>query len=558
MEPSNGQSHLHPLVKSEPFSGDYHPIVANGVGSSSVPSSSSAQFSFVYAEQFAQYPGQQPPGAIAVQQQSFVGGPAAIASIVDAASAHSQSPTYQHASLVPQSMPTSSSTTVKQRHIYESPEARTRRLARNAERMRERRSNESEDDYRARLCKMATCNRERRERENEVERAMRHIRDAARQRLRRVMETPEQRATRLAKLAERSRVSRANESPEQRSERQRKCLESNRLRYQRKQEHNEQQQQQLTNGVASTMPIVKTTANPAQVKMEYICATNQANEPMTVTESATPINTQSQESLYHTYQVTRPTPFPELPPHLAPSTNQEARYFMQTPSNFAMPGQSNGGDSGCHVQQPAQYVYSVQPTATQASHAHQTIGIEQSQHSGHGIQTSTTAPYTIVKQQPSPVILDPAAIPAVTIGRPLKIFPANDYRSIAPQLHDEAQRQHQLNQMLDTQITHIISHPRSARGRPAKGPETEEERSARLRRMADQRAAQRDRETPEERAERLRDLAERARKRREQMLSTESPDERRDRLQRQAEYARKRQAGLTSHRRDTPTDNDNS
>lgn len=549
MEPSNGQSHLHPMVKSEPFSGDYHPIVANGVGSSSAPSSSSAQFSFVYAEQFAQYPGQQPPGAVAVQQQSFVDGPAAIVSIEDNASAvHGE---YQNGSIDPHSASASSSTPVKQRHIYESPEARTRRLARNAERMRERRSNESEEDYRARLRKMAACNRERRERENEVERAMRHIRDAARQRLRRVMETPEQRATRLAKLAERSRVARANETPEQRSERQRKCLESNRLRYQRKQE----QQQQLTNGVTAAMPVVKTATNPAQVKMEYICGTNQSDGPNAVTQTATTTIAQSPESLYHTYQVTKPPPFPELPPHLAPSTHQEPRYFMQTPSNFAMPGHSNGGDSGSHVQQPLQYVYSVQPTAIQTSNAPQTMAIGQSQHSGHGIQTPTTSPYAVVKQQPSPVSLDPTASPAVTIGRPLKIFPSNDYRSIAPQLHDEAQRQHQLNQMLDTQITHIISHPRSARGRPAKGPETEEERSARLRRMADQRAAQRDRETPEERAARLRDLAERARKRREQMLSTETPDERRDRLQRQAEYARQRQAGLTPQRRDKQTGN---
>lgn len=107
------------------------------------------------------------------------------------------------------------STSSKQRW-NESPEARARRLARNAERMRERRARESEDEYRARLARNAEANRMRRHNENEVERAMRLVRNAARQRLRRAMETPDQRSKRLAKLAERMRIYRANETPEQR------------------------------------------------------------------------------------------------------------------------------------------------------------------------------------------------------------------------------------------------------------------------------------------------------------------------------------------------------
>lgn len=545
MEPPNGASNLHTLVKTEPYS-DY-PNVVGGP-------SSSAQFSFVYAEQFANYPlqpaviGGAPTlntGAVPAtnsvsiiggQQQQLLQQPSSAANVVG----------QQHHHVAP---PTAPATPVKQRHIYESPEARTRRLARNAERMRERRLNESDDDYRERLRKMAASNRERRNRENEVERAMRHIRDAARQRLRRAMETPDQRAMRLAKLAERSRQSRLNETPEQRSLRQRKCLESNRLRYQRKME---QQQQQTAEGAAvavAAAPAVKTpaavvvpTVDVQQTKMEF-CAQPDNQQQQ--------VNAQNYNlSVYQTYQSAKQPTFPELPAHLAPANN-DTKYFVQMPTNYLVPGQSP---------QQVQYIYTMPATGTTGqlaqTHPQQVHSMQTTTTTAAVPSTTAAQPSYVLQQSPmtdssvrDPTPLSYAATPAVTKGRPLKIFPANDYRSIAPTLHVEAQRQHQLNQMLDTQITHIINNPRSARGRPAKGPETDEQRAQRLRRMADQRAAQRDRETPEERAERLRDLAERARKRREQTLSAETADERRDRLQKQAEYARQRQAGLSAHRR---------
>ncbi|XP_055841426.1 uncharacterized protein LOC129908726 [Episyrphus balteatus] len=92
----------------------------------------------------------------------------------------------------------------------ESPEARERRLARNAARMRDKRSKESDDEYKARLAKNAEANRVRRQNENEVQRALRLMKNAARQRLRRASETPEERVKRLAKAAERMRLARAN------------------------------------------------------------------------------------------------------------------------------------------------------------------------------------------------------------------------------------------------------------------------------------------------------------------------------------------------------------
>uniref|UniRef100_A0A8W7PUT6 STPR domain-containing protein n=1 Tax=Anopheles coluzzii TaxID=1518534 RepID=A0A8W7PUT6_ANOCL len=144
----------------------------------------------------------------------------------------------------------------QRRFLHESPEARAKRLARNAERMRQKRAAESEDEYRKRmaqnaermrkrraaeseeeyrnrmhrnaenkyseeyqirLAKNAERNRLRRQNETDLERSIRRARSAARERLRRAMETPEQRAVRLAKLAERMRIARANETPEQRA-----------------------------------------------------------------------------------------------------------------------------------------------------------------------------------------------------------------------------------------------------------------------------------------------------------------------------------------------------
>ncbi|XP_037952373.1 transcription activator MSS11 [Teleopsis dalmanni] len=109
-----------------------------------------------------------------------------------------------------------SSTSSNHQRWNESPEARLRRLARNAERMRERRNRETEDEYRKRLSRNAEANRQRRQNESEMERAMRLVRNAARQRLRRAMESPDQRSKRLQKLAERMRLYRANETPDQR------------------------------------------------------------------------------------------------------------------------------------------------------------------------------------------------------------------------------------------------------------------------------------------------------------------------------------------------------
>uniref|UniRef100_A0A1A9WN08 STPR domain-containing protein n=1 Tax=Glossina brevipalpis TaxID=37001 RepID=A0A1A9WN08_9MUSC len=97
------------------------------------------------------------------------------------------------------------------RRSNESPEARQRRLERNAARMREKRAKETEAEYRLRLAKNAEANRIRRQNETDVQRTLRLMKNAARQRLRRASETAEERKKRLAKAAERMRVARAKQ-----------------------------------------------------------------------------------------------------------------------------------------------------------------------------------------------------------------------------------------------------------------------------------------------------------------------------------------------------------
>lgn len=107
-------------------------------------------------------------------------------------------------------------TKAQRRMLGESESARAKRLAKNAERMRQKRATETYEEYKIRLAKNAESNRRRRASETEAERALRHMRNAMRQRLRRAMETPEQKAIRKARLAQRMREIRASESTEQR------------------------------------------------------------------------------------------------------------------------------------------------------------------------------------------------------------------------------------------------------------------------------------------------------------------------------------------------------
>lgn len=115
----------------------------------------------------------------------------------------------------------------------ESPQARERRLQRNAERMRQRRAMETPEERRERLDKNALNNRLRRLGESPTEKVIRQVRDAARQRIRRAMESDDERDSRLKKLAERMREVRKSEAPEIKAERLAKATVRARERIQR-------------------------------------------------------------------------------------------------------------------------------------------------------------------------------------------------------------------------------------------------------------------------------------------------------------------------------------
>lgn len=471
--------------------------------------------------------------------------------------------------------PTHTTATKKQRHIYESPEARARRLARNAERMRERRSNESEEEYRIRLAKMAAASRMRRHNESELERTMRHVRDAARQRLRRAMESAEQRGIRLAKLAARAKFMRQNESPDQRGERLRKLAQHHRERYNRQKEAQKNgeplKDSRKTPASSGTFLSSPTNHGAGTSKLQNVPSTTfpasgrpqdfTGQPPSSSSSGASygsepppaPPHFHDFEQTYPPYHLFRTNAFPELPPHLNPqaraaagssdataattatgmfppahvSNFQELSQHLVNQYQHAKIIQQAGAPPSSNATLPSQYmpqnVPPIQiPTAQQLYRPSSATAAQQ--------HLSTT--YSMANQLPgqSPFVR----------GRPVKIFPSNDYRNISPSLKVEADRQHTLNELLEAQINKMLTSPKQSRGRPYKGRETDDDRDDRLRKMADVRRTQRDKETPDERAVRLHDLAERARKRREMTMQTESEEERRIRLQKQADYARQR------------------
>lgn len=458
----------------------------------------------------------------------------------------------------------------KQRHIYESPEARARRLARNAERMRERRSNESEDEYRIRLAKMAAASRLRRQNESDMERTMRHVRDAARQRLRRAMESTDQRSIRLAKLAARAKYMRQNETPDQRSERLRKLAQHHRERYNRQKEaqkNGEPLKDSRKTAASSGTFLSSSSSTDGHASTSKVHGAQSSNQtfpvgqaPSTSSSGASHVGPPAAhqfhefDQAYPPYHLFRTNAFPELPPHLNPQSRAAAAAAAigdATSSGttatgmYSSPGHlTNLQDLSQHLVNQYQHAKIIQqanaPSAqysTMCSTNVPPIQVPNPQQiyrpsSGTAAQQISTTSYTTQNQQPGQT-------PFVR-GRPVKIFPSNDYRNISPSLKDEADRQHTLNEMLEAHINNMLTSPKQSRGRPYRGRETNGDRSERLRKMADSRRAQRDKETPDERSARLRDLAERARKRREITLQTENDEERRLRLQKQAEYARKR------------------
>ncbi|XP_037027827.1 uncharacterized protein LOC119068359 [Bradysia coprophila] len=393
----------------------------------------------------------------------------------------------------------------KQRHIYESPEAKARRLARNAERMRERRANESEEEYRLRLYKMAEASRLRRRNENEVERSIRLIREAARQRLRRVMESPDQRAIRLEKLAARARLIRQNESPEQRAARLERAAKRQRERYSNKSDQGDKQQSSMST------PSSESSAQNSEWNV-MIPGTTIKTETVSVLSNL--IGSQPTKLVQNPSDNTY-TNLVSYPPNNQ-SLQSQVKYYGNVPHISS----ANALSIQCLPDISSMNQTNIRPTNVATS-----ISI-------YPISTHYTQPFM------TPNIMTPVR------GRPVTIHPSNDYRSVNPAQREEAERQFLSHNMLESTINAMLSSPKQGRGRPASRCDNTSGYDERRTKQANARRNQRNNETPEARKARLEDLAQRARKRRELLMATETEEERRKRLANQAEYARQRRLKL--------------
>ena len=365
----------------------------------------------------------------------------------------------------------------KQRHIYESPEARARRLARNAQRMRERRANETEMEYRTRLAKMAEAGRLKRRNESEIEKTMRHLKSAARQRMARALESTEHRTVRLAKLAQRSRMARQNETPEQKADRRRKCLEHNRSRIARKKKQQsgfnnfqqpeqpltpeQQLQQQLlhqqqlkTNSDNLTQSILETSLNkftmPSAASVCKVENVQNINVPINGVNQSVNQPYSTTDAFYPQYHTLKTNPFPELPPHVVVATSNDQKFYG-TIQNFSAA--------------PMQYITTTHPSPQQPN---QLSSVSSSSAPtlltiGNRSIISTTPTYQVA---PSQVMYPIIASPESPRGRPVKILPSNNYQTIAPTLQGEALRQQRMNTMLEEQINIMLATP--GRGRQEK------------------------------------------------------------------------------------------
>jgi hypothetical protein len=152
------------------------------------------------------------------------------------------------------------------------------------------------------------------------------------------------------------------------------------------------------------------------------------------------------------------------------------------------------------------------------------------------------------QQHPAPSS-QPSPTPSVSMqhqnrGRPRKIVHhATQIPYLSTEMKLEYEKQLTMSELLGLEINKMIQSPRNPRGRPSNGYESPEQRSERLRKMAEKRREQRMNETPEERQIRLADLVERARIRRAQIKANETECQKQERLNRQAAYARNRRDG---------------
>lgn len=402
-------------------------------------------------------------------------------------------------------------------HLKESPAAKARRLARNAERMREKRSRESYTEYTKRLQKNALNNRLKRRNESDTEKALRQVRDAARQRLRRAMETPEQRAFRLEKLAERMRAVRRNESPEKKAERLRKAAEAARERLLRETSEERQVRLQKSSQYARRIRSSKSQSNslsesdstsdisyhkPIVRSVEILSCNMTFNQSCDVGNEFNNEPHQYSFAQQHQPVITIPSckteKFMNTVPRLRqfPPNVQITIPLNYLNSNFSTVPASNTVSLTINDQSNINYI--IQPTH-------------------HSAATTLNIPtYTMTSSV-------------------IKCEPLTD---IAGMIESRSRGRPRKDKSLKMEFDFKIPKPRS--------DETEEERFERLRLTAEKSRLRRSRESLEQREKRLQDLKDRARRRRELVKMHESEEERKARLAKQAEYARRRRTTLNT------------
>lgn len=369
-------------------------------------------------------------------------------------------------------------------HLRESPAARARRLARNAERMREKRARESDEERRKRLDKNALNNRLKRLNESPTEKAIRQVRDAARQRLRRAMETQDQRESRLRKLAERMRMVRRHESPDKKAERLAKAAQRARDRLQRETSEERRVRLQKGSDYARRVRSKKSTADCSSAP-----DTSDSSNQNTISSS-----------IYSSPSSERVLKIPQHQQQHQSVNFYENSVVQSNNYNFV---NFNNSLSALAFNDPSSNI--PQPV-------------------NNSIITLNIPHYHTVFSSQPPHIHQPNHQPKNFINPHV--------------VKEEIYPKHQL--MSSTSKNQDVSSSSSDNYLTLKPNESEFERMEKLRKSAELSRLRRNNETPEQRSKRLNDLKMRARKRREEIKNSESEEERKNRLAKQAEYARQR------------------
>lgn len=401
-------------------------------------------------------------------------------------------------------------------HLRESPEARSRRLKRNAERMREKRAKESYEEYRIRLEKNALANRIRRQRENNNDKAIRQVRDAARQRLKRAMETPEERALRLEKLAERMRTVRQTETPDKKAERLAKSAQRARERLLR--ETSEERRIRLAKGSEYARRVRSSKSKSSSMSDISDTTLSDSIDQKPISTKTESIGSAENSMLNHSFE------------NHQQITYQQPQIYHQQQQVITIPTVSRNGAINLHQQQQTprlpqnhQYLSSMQlsippnysyPSAVNSNYTMPPVDmnninflIHQQNHAAINIPQYHTMLSTQGVHQKE-TLHKPKAVPNSVIQQVPSSSSSfanfSEHKSRGrPRKATETSELPKMEFVLDNNVKVSVMDDKKSRNRPY---ETEQQRAERLRKTAEASRIRRKNETEEQRARRLYDL----------------------------------------------------